>query len=468
MTRHLPPWPQQAGIRANLNHFWQRLGGQIRPTLALAAPVMVARTGVVFLFVVDSLMVGRAGGTELAAFGQAVAPQSVMMLISIGLLQGSMILISQAYGAKEWRECGRTWQASMLIAIGLGACFFLLSFLVEPFLLLTGTEATLARDAGAVSLQFAWGIPGMLLYIASNYFLESIKRPQIGMMIMMICNALNLAADGILVAGWGGFVTESWGAPGAVFTTSALRWLAFLLALCAILWTGEVVRFGVWPSLRGHVDRVKHILRLGGPVAVALGTDQAAFATIVIMAGHMGASVAAAHQLTSNFTTLLLMIAVGLSAATSIRVGHAVGAEDAPQSMRAGITGIGLALAITLLLGFGLLLLPQSIASLYTPEPQVIAIATSLLMVGGLVIVLDGTLTVTMGALRGLGDTFVPAILHAGSYWLIGVPAAYALGFPGGLGAPGLMLGLAAGIAMSFALLSWRFVVIVRRPVHRA
>ncbi|NJR71983.1 MAG: hypothetical protein HC782_02385 [Gammaproteobacteria bacterium] len=33
--------------------------------------------------------------------GQGLAAQSVMMLISIGLLQGSMVLIAQAFGAGE-------------------------------------------------------------------------------------------------------------------------------------------------------------------------------------------------------------------------------------------------------------------------------------------------------------------------------------------------------------------------------
>jgi MATE family multidrug resistance protein len=138
------------------------------PPLRLAAPVMVARAGVVFMFFVDSLMTGRGGAAELAYLGQGLAAQSVMMLISIGLLQGSMVLIAQAYGAGDNATCGLTWKAALIVAAVLGTIFAGVCFLVEPGLRATGLDPVIASGAGRVSRQFAWGMPPMLLYIASG------------------------------------------------------------------------------------------------------------------------------------------------------------------------------------------------------------------------------------------------------------------------------------------------------------
>jgi MATE family multidrug resistance protein len=452
--------PTQVGIA----QLWV---SEVWPTLKLAAPIMAARAGVTLMFVVDAIMIGQAHGADLAFFGQGLAPQSVMMLLSIGLLQGSMVISAQAYGAKDYLECGRIWRIALMFAALLGGALGALSLFVEDFLNLIGTEEPIARGAGAVSLQFAWGMQGMLLYIASNYLLETIKRPMFGMLIMAACNALNLVADGILVAGWFGWV-DGWGAPGAVMTTSAVRWLAFALALIAVLRLIDGERFGVWAPLGAIRPRIVRMLRIGGPIAFMLGLDQAAFSTVVLMAGHMGEATAAAHQLTVSLSAIFFMSVVGLSAATAIRVGHAVGAGDADEAAKAGWTGIGVSLAITLTVAAVFLLLPRTLASIYTSDALVLDIAQWAIMASAAMIVADGTVTVTFGALRGRGDTSWPALIHAGSLWCIGVPAAYALGFLVDWGPVGLFLGLAAGVCLSWTILTRRFAQLAGRPVVRA
>lgn len=443
---------------------WAR---EVWPTLRLAAPIMLARAGITMMFVVDSIMVGQTRGIELAFLGQALAAQSVMMLVCIGLLQGSMVLSSQAYGAKDFGECGRVWKTALIVGTIVGLIAAILSVLVERFLLWTGTEAELARQAGLVSHQFAWGMPGMLLYIASNYFLETVKRPFFGVMIMAICNLVNLFADGVWVAGWFGWFPTA-GAEMAVVTTSAVRWLAFFLALLVILYLGEGRKYAVFEPLGPIWPRTRKMLKLGGPIALMLGADQGAFSAMALMAGHMGKAVAAAQLLSMNLNGIFFMTIVGLSAATNIRVGHAVGANDAPEAKRAGWAGIAIGAGLTTIIGAAFLTVPSLLASLYTRELAVLEIARFMIMAGAVMLVLDGTATVTSGALRGRGDTMKPALIHIACLWLIGVPMAYVAGFVWGWGAPGLLIGLTVGMAFSSAILVWRHHEMTKQRVHRA
>jgi len=428
---------------------------------------MVARAGVVFLFFVDSLMTGRGGAHELAALGQGLAAQSVMMLISIGLLQGSMVLIAQAFGAGERMACGQTWKAGLVVAALLGLFFAGLSLLVGPALAASGLDPVLAAKSGDVSLQIAWGMPPMLAYIASGYFLEAIKRPMIGMVIMLVANVLNVFADGVFVLGWFGWV-EPMGAAGAMATTSALRWMCLGAALLYILNMRDAEAYGVFSPLGDPRARMWRIVALGVPISAALGLETAAMSSLAFMAGHLGPEAAAAHQLTFNFNGLMIMVAVGMSAATAVRVGHAVGAGDHHRVTVAGLAGITLAFLIMLAFGLSVGLLPQTISAAYVDDPAVQAIALQTLTAVAVMVVIDGVMTVTMGALRGMGDVRWPAFMHGIAFWVAGVPAAYALAFPAGIGPVGLILGISLAMLISLILLGLRFRVVARRSNARA
>jgi MATE family multidrug resistance protein len=455
---------EPVGAVQRLLGLWRQDGW---PTLRLAAPVMVARAGVVFLFFVDSLMTGRGGAQELAFLGQGLAAQSVMMLISIGLLQGSMVLIAQAYGAGEKEQCGVAWKGALIVASALGILFAAMCFLVEPALRATGLDPAIAEGSGRVSLQVAWGMPAMLLYIASGYFLEAIKRPMIGMVIILIANALNIVADGVFVLGWLGWVAPM-GAAGAMMTTSAIRWLCLIAALGYIVTMKDAATYGVFAPFAGARAKVSRILTVGAPISAALGLETAAISSLAFMAGHLGAASAAAHQLTFNFNGLMIMVAVGMSAATSVRVGHAVGSGEHDRVARAGLTGIVLAFLIMTVFGVLVALFPQTISGAYVDDLAVWAIARRTLTAVALMVVIDGVMTVTMGALRGMGDVRWPAFMHGIAFWVVGVPVAYALAFPAGIGAVGLILGISLAMLVSLILLGFRFRLVVSRAIRRA
>lgn len=254
----------------------------------------------------------------------------------------------------------------------------------------------------------------------------------------------------------------------AVLTTSAARWLAFVLAFTVILVLGDRRKYGIFEPIGPIWPRTRKLFRLGAPIALMLGMDQAAFAAVVIMAGHLGVAVAAAQQATANLNGIFFMLIVGLSAATNIRVGHAVGAADAPEAARAGWSGIAIAAGFTGLIAIVFLVAPESLARIYTQDAQVLTIAVATIMSAVILLLFDGTVTVTAGALRGRGDTLRPALIHMLCLWLAGVPAAYALAFANDFGAPGLFLGLSLGMAISCGILLWRHYLMAKGPVRRA
>jgi MATE family multidrug resistance protein len=214
--------------------------------------------------------------------------------------------------------------------------------------------------------------------------------------------------------------------------------------------------------------KVGRILTLGAPISAALGLETAAISSLAFMAGHLGAAAAAAHQLTFNFNGLMIMVAVGMSAATAVRVGHAVGSGEHDRVARAGLSGIVMAFLIMALFGTLVVLFAKAINDAYVSDPAVWAISSQTLTAIALMVVIDGVMIVTMGALRGMGDVRWPAFMHGIAFWVVGVPIAYWLAFPGGFGAVGLILGISLAMLVSLILLGFRFRLVSARAIARA
>lgn len=166
--------------------------------------------------------------------------------------------------------------------------------------------------------------------------------------------------------------------------------------------------------------------------------------------------------------SLIYMSAVGIGAAAAIRVGQGVGRGARSDVRLAGFAAILLAGAVALPFGLAMTVAPEKVALLFGLEGEALRLAAATIMVGGLVVVFDAMMGASLGALRGTGDVWVAFAIQVGAFWILAVPIAALLGLHLGLGAPGLLFGILTGVAVSFALLAWRFCIISRRGIRLA
>lgn len=450
----------------------QPLGWHIRRTAELAAPIAVARAAILVMVVVDTVMTGWAGAAELAALGLGVAPLLTLMMIALGYLQSVVVLTAQAIGAGEAGATGGVYRAGLLQALALGVAVLALSALGGPFFQATGQPQEVIPQATAVTVAFAAGVPGMLLFVVTNLFLEATGRPKIGMTIMLTMNLVNIPLNGLLVLGWGGLVTPL-GAVGAIAGSSALRWLAFLVAIVVLI--RQEARagdpHGVIAALRGGGARTaaiaRRMARIGVPVGLAQGVESAAFAAMIVLAGLISTEALAAHQAAISLVQLAYMVAVGVAGAAAIRVGNSVGRGSAADMARAGWAAIGLAGCLAAPIAAALLATPEPVARLYGLEGAALAVTAATLTVAGLVVIFDGMMGASLGALRGVGDVWAPFAVQAVAFWAGAVPLAAFAGIGLACGAPGLMAGILAGVVVSFLALALRFRWVARRPLRR-
>jgi MATE family multidrug resistance protein len=452
------------------------LSWHVRRTLILAGPIIVARASFLVMAVVDTIMTGWSGTQELAYLALGIAPQLVLMLIGIGAIQAIAVLTAQAIGAGEEQVCGQLLRAGVVLASVLGLIFLVISFAAAPLFELTGQIPDIATGAMRVTLQFAWGMPALLIFVACNHHLEATDRPKIGMYIMITVNVLNVPFNGIFALGWGGFI-EPMGAAGAIFASSLVRWLAMAAVIIYIARhtraKGDPYRIAhphlIATALREAVGpKGRQMFKIGLPMGLAQGVESAAFSSLMFIAGLLGVAGLATHQVTMTVTALVYMMALGTMSATAIRVGNAVGRLDGDGVRRAGWVGLCVGAAMSLPPSVLFLAMPQVIASAFTDNQQVLDFSRDTIRVAGAFLAIDAMMGIAIGALRGLGDVWAAFYFQAGSFWLIGIPLAWYLVIVAGSGPVGLIFGIFTGVAVSFILLAIRFHRISLRPLHRA
>ncbi len=438
-----------------------RLRAHVGELMRLAAPVIVSRAGLMVMMAVDTAIVGRYSAQELAYYGLAHLPANLMAGTGVGLLMGVVATTAYALGAGDEAECGRVWRRSLPYALLLGLLFALASLAGAPFFRLSGQSEELAAGGGAVLAVLGLGAPGMMLYVTTGFFLEGLKRPLPGMVVMVAGNLVNALLAWALV--WGHFGLPAMGAVGSAWATTVVRWLMGLGLVAYAWWMSDHARWGV----RGRVGawwrdsrRQRH---LGYAAGLSLAAESGAFAALGLFAGMISPLALGAYTVGLNLTALPFMAAVGLASATAVRVGVAYGRRDRLDMALAGWTG--LAVTSALLAGVALLYrwMPGTLGALYTADPELLARVAPLIAFTAWVLVADGGQVVMANALRGRGDAWIPTALHFISYAVVMIPVSAFLAFVLERGERGLFEGILIASVVSVTVLSLRFALLSRR-----
>ena len=291
------------------------------------------------------------------------------------------------------------------------------------------------------------------------------------MVLGLIALALNIPLNYIFI--YGHFGVPAMGGVGCGWATAIVMWF---MALGMVVWTmrgaiyqsSQVYSHFEWPKW----PILKRLLSVGLPIGIAVFAESSIFAVIALLIGSLGATVVSGHQIALNFSSLVFMIPYSLGMAITVRVGQALGRQQPREARFVAGVGMGTALIWAFISASLILLLRGPIASIYTADPQVLEVATLLLVFAALFQFSDVIQVTAAGALRGYQDTRVTMIMTLFAYWGVGLPVGYALGLTDWLGEPsgpsGLWQGLIAGLTCAALMLSVRLVSSAKKRIRAA
>jgi MATE family multidrug resistance protein len=305
------------------------------------------------------------------------------------------------------------------------------------------------------------GLPAALVFLTTNFFLEGIKRPVPGMVMVIAANIVNVLLNWVLIYGHLGF--PAMGAAGSAWATTGVR-LFLAVGLVTYVWSmTDHARFAVRARPGGGWGAWRTQRQIGYAAGASLGVEATAFGIVSVFAGWLGTVPLAGYSIALNLISMVFMVAIGIGSATAVRVGIARGEQGARGMALAGWTG--LAINTVAMSGFGVLFwaIPDGLVSAYTADPELTSQTVPVVAFCAWVLVVDGGQGVMANALRGRGETWAPTGLHVFSYFGVMVPVSWILAFPLGRGVMGLFEDILIASIASVALLSGRFYRLCRR-----
>jgi MATE family multidrug resistance protein len=438
---------------------------EFRPMLRLAAPLAVAELGWMFMGIVDTVMAGPLGPAAVGTGslgGMIFFPTATA---GTGMLFGMDTLVAQAFGANDRQDTRRTLVNGIWLGTALAPLVALTLWATIPVMRAVGVNPRVMTMLGPFIGNLIWGVWPLLMYATLRRYLQAMNIVKPVTFALVSANIVNAGGNWVLMYGhWG---APALGVAGSALSTSLSRaYLAGLLAV-VVIWnerrTGNLLFRISW---RPDVARIRRLIQLGLPAAGQILFEGAVFAVVTVMVARLDEASLAAHGIAVNVISTTYMVPLGISSAAAVRVGQAYGRRDVHGAAVAGWTALLLSALFMGAAGVLLAAAPQFIVRLYIGNAAVIGVGALLLRIAAVFELFDGFQVVTGGALRGLGDTRTPMLVHLAGYWAVGMPVAYTLCFPLGWGAPGIWVGLSAALVLIGAALVmfWRRAIRIAAP----
>lgn len=365
-----------------------------RQILHLAIPAFLTLVAEPLFLLGDSAIVGHLGTTQLAALGVAGTVVTTIVGLCVFLAYGTTAAVARAVGAGDRRRGLKLGIDGMWLAVAVGLVSVLVlevnaQWLVEPF----GAGPDVAEDALVYIRIAAFGVPALLVVLASTGILRGFADTRTALVVTVITQLLNIGANLLLVYGIG-----SWNGLG--LRGSALG-TVIAQTLGAIAFAGVVVRLARRHrvSLRPDLAGVRASGATSVPLIIRTLTLRVALLSTVLVASGFGPAPLAAHQVAMNVWNLLALALDAVAIAAQTITGQSLGAGDSSHTRAVTQTMLKWGIAAGIVLGILLLAGHRVIPALFTTDPAVRSgIATVLLIaavwqpVNGVVFVLDGVL----------------------------------------------------------------------------
>ena len=441
-----------------------------RKTILLAWPVMLSNLGNVMVGIVDTAMVGGiredvfgySATTAQAAVSLANAIYFLVLVFGVGVSFGVTPLAAEADASFNIDENKKLLSHAIILNVMTNAVLFLVLLVFSPMMKYIHQPEDVAALAVPYLNVMMLGMIPLAIFSAFKQFAEGLSFTRVAMFVTVGSNLLNVFLNWVLI--YGKFGVTAMGMMGACWATFYSR-VAMAVAMFFYIYYSRNFRNYREAFFFREISfaRLKKIFRIGATSGMQWVFEVSAFAFALVMIGWIGKREQAAHQIALQIAAMTYLMASGISAAASVRVGNQLGMKNIPELRRAAFSAFVMAIAAQAFWAVIFILFRFSIPVLFNNETAVREIVSSLLVIAALFQISDGVQIVGLGVLRGIKDVTVPTWITFLAYWLIGLPCSYFFAFKFNLGVEGIWYGLTIGLTVAAIFLFLRFYFVTKK-----
>ncbi len=398
-----------------------------RTIFSLALPVVLGNLMEFALSTTDYFWVGKLGATAQDAVTSSMVVIwtifAAMSIISVGVTA----LVSRSVGAREIDTVTHYVRQGILMALLVGLAFSVVGFHLAPALLEfmdTGAD-TLRVAVPYLRIFFAGGVFFFLAEVGYASFRASgdTRTPTKVGVGVVLCN---MALDPLLIFGWGPIPAQ--GVAGASIATAVSAAGGALIILASVRRGGLGYRIGSFMAEAPSAASMLKIARIGVPMASQTLVFVCVYWFLIKIVHGYGETAAAAMGIGNRMESFSYLTCFGFSMAASTMVGQNLGAGQPRRAARCAWGAVLSAIAFTFGISVIFITQPRAIASIFSDDPRVLAIAVDYLVILGLAQMAMAIEIVLEGAFSGAGNTIPPMLVSIpGS--ILRIPLAYYLCF---------------------------------------
>lgn len=441
--------------------------------LKLAYPVILGMLGHTLIGIVDNIMVGKLGATELAAVSLGNSMIFIAMSIGIGFSTAITPIVAEAEAEKDVHKIRSTFHHGLLLCILLGFFLFGLVVFAKPIMQLLHQPQEVISLALPYLDWVAFSLVPLIIYQGYKQFADGMSMTKYSMYAIIMANIVHVAFNYWLI--YGIWIFPKMGILGAGLGTVISR-IAMVVFMHFILINQMTLRpyFKNFSFNEIKKPVIQKIVNLGLPSAMQMLFEVVLFTAAIWLCGNIGKTSQAANQIALSLASMTFMFAMGLSVVSMIRISQQKGLHDYKQLIVVARSIFLLAIIIEIVFAIMFVALHTTLPYLFLnmenqnqllDNKEVIEIASKLLLVAAVFQISDGIQVVVLGALRGLQDVKVPMYITFVAYWVIGFPTSYYLGEHTNLKAEGVWIGLLAGLTAAALFLYIRFHYLTHKMV---
>lgn len=446
----------------------QKYFTEARQLLALAIPVILAQIAQTAMGFVDTVMAGGYSATDMAAVAIGTSIWLPAILFGHGLLLALTPTVAQLNGSGRRERIAHQvrqgfWLAaavSILIMIVLWNAGYIIHAMHD-------IDPQLADKAVGYLRALLWGAPGYLFFQVVRNQCEGLAKTKPGMVMGFLGLLVNIPVNYVFI--YGHFGMPELGGVGCGVATASVYWVMFIAMLSYVKRAGSLrdIRSETH-SGKPDLSVLKRLVQLGLPIALALFFEVTLFAVVALLVSPLGIVDVAGHQIALNFSSLMFVLPMSLAAAVTIRVGFRLGQGSTLDAQTAAHTGLGVGVCMAVLTAIFTVALREHIALLYNDNPEVVTLASQLMLLAGLYQISDSIQVIGSGILRGYKDTRSIFFITFTAYWVLGLPSGYVLALTDlvvdRMGPAGFWMGFIIGLTSAAILMMIRMRFLQRQP----
>lgn len=406
------------------------LGQQLRLTVQLSIPAVIAQLSSIIMQYIDAAMVGSLGAEASASIGLVSTTTWLFWGLCVAAATGFSVQVAHKIGAGDMQGARAVLRQSLIATLGFSLLLAMLGVAISDALPgWLGGDVSIRQNASLYFLIFSLFLPALQMNFLAGGMLRCSGNMHVPSMLGVTMCILDVVFNFFLI-----FPSREWSLASYSFTMpgaglgvvgAALGTVAAETVVAGILlwylWnrSDELKLGGERGGFQPKTKTLKRALRISLPMGLEHFVICGAQIMTTVIVAPLGVFAIAANSFAITAESLCYMPGYGIADAATTLVGQSLGAKRRRMTRSFARITVFMGMAIMGVMGVPMYIFAPQIIGLMTPVEEIRELGIMVLRIEAFAEPMFAASIVGYGVFVGAADTLVPCLMNFFSIWIV-------------------------------------------------